>query len=140
MTAQLWWKSLAAWAAMAVLAIGNGVLRQALFVPALGEPIARPLSAVTMLAIVYLLTFVFLNWAGRPRGGVLWAIGLAWVALTVVFESALGVFMRGMSAAEIVATFNPLAPTFWFFVVVGTLIAPPVVGALMRGMAAGAAP
>lgn len=132
MTAEILGKALAVWALMAVLAVANGIARQSLLVPALGEPVARPLSAVTMLAILFVLTWLFLTWAGRPAGGVLWAIGALWLVLTVIFESALGVFMRGMSAAEIVATYNPLAPTLWFFVIVGILVAPPVVGGLMR--------
>ena len=126
-------KAFAVWVVMAVLAVVNGIVRQSVLVPALGEPIGRPMSAVSMLVIVYLLTWLWLAWTGRLSMGQLWLVGALWVVLTVIFESALGVWMRGMSAAEIAATYDPFAPTLWFFVIVGILVAPPIVGALTRG-------
>jgi hypothetical protein len=131
-TATLVWKALAVWVAMAVSAVINGIVRQSVLVPILGEGAARPLSAAMLLILVYVLTWVFLRWTNRPTGRGLWVVGAGWLALTVIFETALGFFVSGMSAPEIAASYNPLAPTLWFYVLAGILVAPPLVARLMR--------
>ena len=63
--------------------------------------------------------------------GTVWAIGLIWLILTLAFEIVLGRLQR-MTGQEILATYNPFAPTLWDVVLVGTLIAPPCMSRLLQ--------
>lgn len=126
-------KALAIWIAMSIGAVLNGTIRETLLISTLGEGVARPLSAALLLVVIYILTYVFWRWAGRPRRlASLWTIGVLWLALTVVFEAGLG-FSRGMSTREVLALYNPVSPTLWAFVLVGILVAPAIVGGHRKG-------
>ncbi|TNC72581.1 hypothetical protein [Rubellimicrobium roseum] len=123
--------ALAIWAAMAVCAVANGILRETALVPALGAGLARPLSAAMLVGVVLGLTWVFLRWQGPLSAGALWGIGAAWVVGTLVFETGVG-RTEGRSWTEIAANYDPTQPTLWVWVVVFILAAPFLVAQLMR--------
>lgn len=121
----------ATWVAIAICAVLNGILREAILIPHLGEHWARPLSAAILLVVVYLLAWALLRWRGPMPLGTAWTIGSIWLVLTVAFEIVLG-RLQGLTGREILATYNPFAPTLWDVVLLGTLIAPPVMSRLMQ--------
>lgn len=125
-------RALAIWAAMAVCAVLNGILRQAVLLPNLGEAAARPLSALILALVIVLLTSAFLRWTGRLTRRTAWMVGLGWLVLTVILEFGLGL-MQGMPVDEIVALYNPLSPGLWDLVLLTTLLAPPLLNRVIRG-------
>jgi hypothetical protein len=87
--AGLWWKAAAVWLAMAVIAMVNGAVREAAFLPLLGTGAARVLSVLTLLTFISALTWAYLKWVGAALpNSFLWQIGAAWLLLTVLFETA----------------------------------------------------
>lgn len=124
-------KALAIWLAMVVCAVLNGLLRQYGLLPALGETIGRPLSAVILALVIVLLTWVFLRWTGRLTRRTAWLVGLGWLALTVIFEFGLGL-AQGMPVGEIAALYNPLSPGLWDLVLLATLLSPPLLNRVRR--------
>ncbi len=124
-------KAMLIWFAMAVTAIVNGLVREAVLIPELGEGVARPLSALILLSAVLVLAWVHHSWSRGVDFRQAWMIGLLWVTLTLLFETGLGL-MQGMTAAEMLATYHPLAPTLWLYVVLGILVVPVIVRCLRR--------
>ena len=118
------WKYLLAWIPLVLIAIANGAMREALFTKRLGEPRAHQLSCATgiLLFAVYVWALVRI-WPPASSGQAI-AIGLVWLALTVVFEFLFGRFARGISWSELLHDYNILAGRLWVLVLVWVTIAP----------------
>ncbi len=124
---------LAVWPLLPIAAIVNGAVREGALVPAFGRGVAEVLSVVTALALFYVITYAFLRRARTPyRTADLWALGVCWAVLAVIFEVVFfGLFM-GVPMDELIAAYNIFAGELWPVVVAGVLVAPPLVGALAR--------
>lgn len=85
-----WLRALAVWLVIIVVESVHGTLRQLLLVPALGDFRARQVSVLTGSLLIFLVAWLFIRWLGATSRRALLGIGLLWVALTVVFEVALG--------------------------------------------------
>jgi hypothetical protein len=131
MSFAFWGKASAIWFAIAVGAIINGLVRDLIVSPALGEAVGRPLSAASLLVVVFCLTWAWVLWADRPSDVPLWSVGSAWLVATVAFEFLLG-RMRGLSLPEILEAYNPFSPTLWDVVLLGILLAPITVGRFLH--------
>ena len=117
---------------MVFIAVGNGAFRESVLRPRLGELHGRQVSTLLLIALfaVY-VWFVVRIWPMESgRQAVL--VGLAWVALTLVFESALGRFVSGLSWREIAAEYNLAAGRLWALVPVWVALAPYVCYRLQR--------
>jgi hypothetical protein len=121
------------WLLMPIAAIANGALRDLLLAPLLGERAAEILSVLVLLVFIYVITAVFLGRAGhRRQSAVLWGLGVLWMALTIAFEFIFfGVFL-GVPISELLGAYDIFAGELWIVVVVGVLLAPPLVGAGLR--------
>jgi hypothetical protein len=113
-----------AWVPMVLIAIGNGALREAWLAPRLGELHARQLSTVFLLALfaVYIWAVTRIWPIRSSRKAV--AIGAVWLALTLVFEFALGRFVSGLSWREMLAEYDLTAGRLWVLVPLWVAIAP----------------
>jgi len=126
-------KGALAWLLMPVAAIANGALRDLWLAPLLGEHAAEILSVLLLLVSIYVITALFLRRAGhRHVSADLWALGILWMVLTIVFELVFfGVFL-GVPIPELLAAYDIFAGELWLVVVAGVLLAPPLVGASLR--------
>jgi hypothetical protein len=129
-------KAVTIWGALAIAAVINGVLREGVFIPALGETVARPLSAVILLAVVLALAWLQDAWSHGLTRAQAWMVGSLWLAMTLLFETLLGT-MQGMTTSEILAGYHPLSPTLWLYVVLGIFVAPAIVVVARRGTRGG---
>jgi hypothetical protein len=124
-------KAVAIWIVLASIAMINGVLREAVFKPPLGEAAARPLSAMVVLAGAFALAWLHHVWSDGLTIAQAWMVGCLWLTMTLLFETLLGT-MRGMSASEILSSYHPMAPTYWLYVVLGIFLAPAIVFFMRR--------
>src|SRR5690625_787708 len=85
-------KSLVVWAAILVLAILNGALREAVLIPSLGTATGLVLSGLLLSPLSIAVCYAALPWLNTRRFAQLLAIGLGWVALTLVFEFSFGLW------------------------------------------------
>jgi hypothetical protein len=114
-----------AWVLMIPVAILNGGLREALFVPAVGELRAHQLSVLTgsiaFFAVIYLMIH-----RDAPRYTDRWLLGLGavWVAATIVFEFGFGHWAMGNSWSHLLADYNVFAGRLWTVVLAVIGIAP----------------
>lgn len=127
----LW--GLAAWPGLAVLAVANGILREAVLAPALGPQAALPLSGVSLIVLLWLATAAFLRLVpGRQAPAHLWALGALWLGLTLVFELVVFGLLLGRTWDELLAAFDPRSGNLWPLVLLAVLAGPRVVAAAIR--------
>lgn len=124
-------KALLVWLAIMAAAVLNGAFRVSVLIPALGGTLGQPVSSVIFAAVILLLTWIFLGWTGRLTRRNAWLVGLSWFALTVIFETGLGL-VQGMPPGDIAALYNPLSPGLRDLVLLVTLLAPPLLNGVAR--------
>ncbi len=113
-----------AWAALAVIAIANGILREVTYGRTLPESTAHQLSTLT--AIIFSGFFVW--WLSRlgplESGPQAWLVGFIWLVLTVTFEFGFGHFVAGHSWTHLFADYNLLAGRVWLLFLVWVTVMP----------------
>lgn len=116
-------KAVVIWLLILVLAIANGVLRQAVLVPWLGAAPGLAFSGVLLSCLVLACAYASGPWlkVRTPRGLVLQ--GLAWLALTLAFEFSFGL-LQGKSMIEILAAYRFEGGNLWPVVLAVTALAP----------------
>mgnify|MGYP006301699031 CR=1 FL=1 len=115
---------LLAWAGLIPVMIANGVARESLYGPRVGDLAAHQIS--TGIGIVLLFAYV---WFVLPRlrvrsPGEAWSIGLVWVALTIAFEFLFGRFVAGHSWGHLIRDHNVFAGRIWALFLLATLTMP----------------
>ncbi len=135
----LWTRIFAVWLGIAVLMILHGALREALATPALGELRAHQLSSVTGSLLVLTVAWLTLPWLGASGSPSLQlAIGLTWLATTILFEFGFGHWVAGHSWARLLRDYNVLAARLWVLVLLTTLLGPWLAGRLRDFFSTGA--
>lgn len=116
-------KSLVVWAAILVLAILNGALREAVLIPSLGTATGLVLSGLLLSALIIAVSYAALPWLNTRRFAQLLAIGLGWVALTLVFEFSFGLW-QGKSWPALLEAYTFKGGNIWPVVLLVTALAP----------------
>jgi hypothetical protein len=118
------WKYLLLWLPMVLIAIVNGVVRQAWYGRHLSELRAHQLSS--LIALVLFGFYIRLSLRFFPPAGAAqtWAIGVLWLALTVAFEFGFGHFVAGHSWSRLCQDYNLLAGRLWVLILLWLLVAP----------------
>jgi hypothetical protein len=112
------------WVLFLILAILNAVFRDKVLGPVAGDAAALPLSGVLLSLILFLVTLAVIP---RLRGGSAlhdWAIGGAWVLLTLAFEFFFGHFVMGKPWKEILGIFDVAGGNLMPLVLAVILISP----------------
>ena len=115
---------LLAWFGLAVIAIGNGVLRESTYGNAVSDLAAHQISTATGIlltgAFVYLLSRA---WPIESTNQA-WLIGVLWLVFTVVFEFGFGHYVAGHSWNHLFADYNILNGRVWGIFLVWVLVMP----------------
>jgi hypothetical protein len=122
-----------AWLVLTVLAILNGVLRDATYGNALGEYAGHVLSSLIFVAVVLAVTYVFLRLVRLDYGlGDLLVVGGMWVVMTVAFEFLFGHYVVGHPWSRLLADYNVLKGRAWGLVLFAVFLAPLIMGRLAK--------
>lgn len=116
-------KALAVWAGILVLAMANGVLREAVLVPALGKTGGLISSGMILSCLILIVAYLSLPWFGPLDTAKLIAIGVGWLLLTLTFEFSFGLF-RGRALSEILEAYTFKDGNIWTMVLLVTTISP----------------
>jgi hypothetical protein len=120
---------------MVLIAILNGLTRDLLLAPALGESVALPLSGVTLSLLILAVVWFTLPLFGALGSGACLGLGLGWVLMTLAFEYLFGHFVAGKSWDAINQVFDLGGGNLFSLVLLVTLVAPWLVTRL-RGRSA----
>lgn len=119
-------KYILAWIPMVVIAVANGVLREAWYAQHLSELQAHQASTVSGVVLLGIYMWAIMRiWRPSSAGQAL-AIGLVWLGLTLAFEFLFGHFVAGHSWHRLFQDYNLFAGRMWVAVPVWVAIAPSV--------------
>jgi hypothetical protein len=124
MTASVWLKALALWLLILVLAIANGLLREAVLVPALGRFAGLVASGIALSLLILLVALLAAPWYGRLEAGRYWLIGAGWLVLTVAFEFGMGRVVQHKPWHELLEAYTFSGGNIWPAVLLTVLVAP----------------
>ena len=131
MTLTITVKALLVWLSILLLAIANGLLREAVLAPLFGPVLALIASGIVLAALIQLTAFVALPWLGRTSALVYGLIGLLWLLTTLIFEFGFGI-VQGHSMAQLFEAYMFKDGNIWPLVLVVTAVAP-YVAAKVKG-------
>jgi len=121
------WRYLLVWLLLAVVAIANGIIRQATYGRLLPDLAAHQLSTLT--AVLAAWAVVWLAHRAWPIGSAAQAraIGAVWLIMTVLFEFGFGHYVADHSWARLLADYNLLEGRVWLLFLAWITVLPGVV-------------
>ena len=133
MTVTIALKSFAVWFGILLLAIANGGLREAIWVPEFGQTTGLLLSGISLSICIFFVALCTLPWIGKlPRVNYL-VVGVVWLFLTVLFEFSFGL-AQGKSWLQLFEAYRFKDGNIWPIVLLVTVTAP-YTSAKIRGWA-----
>lgn len=126
------WKFLAAWFAMLLVSVANGVLRDLTYGKHIDALSAHQVSCVTGILLLGIVIKRFIRHYPPASGGQAIAIGVFWLMLTVAFEFLFFHFVSGHSWSELWGNYDVLHGRMWLFVLIWVALAPYVFFRLHR--------
>lgn len=132
MTTSVWRKALAVWLAILALAVANGMLREAVLIPALGPLAGLTASGIVLSLLVLLVALLAAPWYGRLDASRYWQIGGMWPVLTLVFEFGIGRLVSHKPWQELLEAYTFSGGNIWPAVLVVVLVAPRIAASVRR--------
>ena len=114
---------LLSWLVLAALGFSNGALRQLGYARLLPARAANQISAVTLIALIAVAVLLITRAWRLSSPGQAWRVGAAWLALTVLFETGMGV-VAGEPWARILGAYAIWEGQLWPLVLAFVLVAP----------------
>jgi hypothetical protein len=101
------------WFLLALVAIGNGILRESTYASAMSELGAHQVSTFTGIVLTGLVVWLFSRrWPlGSAREALL--IGVLWLTMTIAFEFGFGRFVAGHSWQQLYADYDVGGGRLW---------------------------
>jgi len=121
------------WLVLTVLAVLNGILRNATYARVVGEYAGHVLSSLIFIGVVFAVTYIFLRLVRLDYGlADLLVVGAAWVVMTVAFEFLFGHYVAGHPWPRLLADYNVLKGRVWALVLLAVFLGPLVMGRLAK--------
>jgi hypothetical protein len=112
------------WCALLVIASINGVAREAVLIPRIGDVAGRAVSTLALSAFIIILTWISIAWIGPRSTPQAWRVGVIWVVLTLAFEFLAGHNLLQHPWSRLLADYNVLRGRIWILALVTTLVSP----------------
>ena len=122
---RIYFRAILTWLLFIPIVFMNAAVRELVYKPFTGELLAHQVSTITGSVAFFLLAFFLLrHYMYNTPNNKLLLIGLMWVALTIVFEFGLGIFVTGASWNKMLNDYNIGQGRIWIFFLVIILITP----------------
>ncbi len=125
-------KYIAFWLVLAILAVGNGILRGSTYGRHVPDLAAHQISTVTGILITGVAIWLFHRYEPTTSMQQAWLIGAIWLATTIVFEFGFGHFVAGHSWQRLFADYNLLTGRIWSLFLVWILVVVPLLHGMSR--------
>lgn len=125
-------RPVAAWLLILVLAIVNGILREAVLLPGLSIPVAFVLSGLLLSSFILVVAVALARWLKLISLSRCLAVGALWLGLTIIFEFGFGGMVQGRSWTEMLEAYTFKDGNIWPLVLVVTFVAP-LIATRVRG-------
>lgn len=116
--------SLSAWILILVLAILNGIFREALLLPNLGRPASFLISGILLSSLIFIVAVLLARRLHLISTLRCLFTGLLWLSLTLIFEFGFGGLMQGKTWAQMMEACTFRDGNLWPMVLLTTLFAP----------------
>lgn len=123
-------KAILAWLLLFVVMFANGAIRVVALQPRLGEDRARQLASLSGLALVLIVSWLFVRLTPEARSSQLRWVGVAWVGATIAFEFLFGHFVSGLGWQALLADYDILRGRLWSLILIGVCLGPWLWGAV----------
>jgi hypothetical protein len=97
------------WPVLLALAVLNGADREAVLDPLVGPAAARPLSGLTLMALLTIGVWLFMRRHVPIGAGDAALVGAIWLVLTLAAEVVLTVYVLGRPFGAVARAFTPAA-------------------------------
>lgn len=114
------------WFVLMLVAIANGILREATFGKWVTELAAHQLSTLTGILFTGLAVRVFSRVSPLASLSQAWMVGIAWLLLTLIFEFTFGHYVAGHSWERLLQDYNLLAGRVWLIFLIWVTIMPSI--------------
>ena len=108
MTLNIFLKTAMLWFVIALFAIINGIFRENVLAPYLGETVALPVSGVNLSMIIFTIMYLSIHMFGKNKYRTYLYIGIQLVTMTLLFEFIFGHYVLKNSWSELLQVFNIL--------------------------------
>lgn len=113
-----------AWIPMVLIAIANGMIREATYGKQLSDLRAHQFSTLTGVFLFGVYIWGLTHVLSITSTGQAVAIGLIWLAMTITFEFLFGHYVAKHSWNTLLADYNVLKGRLWAVVLIWVAIAP----------------
>ena len=117
-------RMLLVWLLLSVVAVLNGIARNALITPLAGEHAGHVVSTITLCGLIFLVSLLTIRWIAPGRARRALFVGFAWLAFTVAFEFLAGHYLFGHPWSRLFADYDVLRGRVWSFVLIATFLSP----------------
>lgn len=128
-------RAIAVWLVLMCAESAHGALRIMFLVPLLGDLRARQISFFTGSLLILAVSYLFVGWLRAGTTARLFTVGLVWLALTVLFELWLGLYVLHYSWARLAADYDVTRGGLMSFGLL-LLLCAPFIAAKLRGLSA----
>lgn len=116
------------WVGLAVLAILNATVREAVIAPIVGDYWGHVISTITFLSGLSGVTYLYFTRYTEHSVEELAAIGVIWPVMTVLFEFGFGHYVMDNTWETLLADYNVLAGRVWSLVPIAMAVTPLLFG------------
>jgi hypothetical protein len=117
-------KATLAWLLLFAAMFANGAIRVLVLQPQLGEDRARQVASLSGVALVLVVSSLFVRISPEARSAQLWWVGVGWLMATVAFELLFGRFVSGLSWHALLADYNILRGRLWSLILISVCLGP----------------
>jgi len=117
-------RALLTWIGLMVVAIANGTFRQYVLLPAVGPYAGHVISSITLSLLILLIAWLSIRWINPTSIHQAWAVGVLWLATTVVFEFVAGHYLFQHPWSKLLADYDVRQGRVWIIVLLTTFVAP----------------
>jgi len=133
---KIYFKAILFWFVLLIIALINATIRELTYKPLLEPYIgiwAHQISSITAILFFFIAIFFFIrNSKENFSKNELLIMGSIWILLTVLFETLMNFFLRGISLIQTLQTYYFWNGEAWIFVLISLVVSPLIVRRILK--------